>query len=59
MLIYATFLGLMLQSLSPLLLLWVLVALCIRGARPRRPAAMLAKDPASTERVFKPGGCQR
>lgn len=27
--------------------------------RPRRPAAMLAKDPASTERVFKPGGCQR
>ena len=27
--------------------------------RPRRPAAMLAKDPASTERVLKPGGCQR
>ncbi|WP_160287610.1 DUF1272 domain-containing protein [Pseudomonas knackmussii] len=27
--------------------------------RPQRPAAMLAKDPASTERVLKPGGCQR
>ena len=27
--------------------------------RPRRPAAMLAKDPASTQRVLKPGGCQR
>jgi hypothetical protein len=26
-------------------------------ARPRRPAAKLAKFPASTERVFKPGGC--
>ncbi|MDF3933528.1 DUF1272 domain-containing protein [Pseudomonas citronellolis] len=26
--------------------------------RPRRPAAMLAKDPASTQRVLKPGGCQ-
>ena len=25
--------------------------------RPRRPAAMLAKNPASTERVFKPQGC--
>lgn len=27
--------------------------------RPRRPAAMLAKNPASTQRVLKPGGCQR
>ena len=27
-------------------------------ARPRRPASKLAKSPASTERVFKPGGCQ-
>ena len=26
-------------------------------ARPRRPAKMLAKYPASTERVFKPAGC--
>jgi len=26
--------------------------------RPRRPAGKLAKFPASTERVFKPGGCQ-
>ena len=26
--------------------------------RPRRPAAMLAKDPASTQRVLKPAGCQ-
>jgi hypothetical protein len=25
--------------------------------RPRRPAAMLKKHPASTERVFKPEGC--
>ena len=25
--------------------------------RPRRPAAMLRKHPASTERVFKPEGC--
>jgi hypothetical protein len=25
--------------------------------RPRRPAASLAKYPASTERVYKPGGC--
>ena len=25
--------------------------------RPRRPAAKLAKNPASTERIFKPGGC--
>jgi uncharacterized protein len=25
--------------------------------RPRRPAAKLAKFPASTERVFKPQGC--
>ena len=25
--------------------------------RPMRPAAMLAKYPASTERVFKPQGC--
>ncbi|MGQ0677161.1 MAG: DUF1272 domain-containing protein [Rhodospirillales bacterium] len=27
------------------------------SARPIRPAAMLAKYPASTERVFKPRGC--
>jgi uncharacterized protein len=26
-------------------------------ARPRRPAAMLAKYPASNERVYKPGNC--
>ena len=26
-------------------------------ARPRRPAAMLAKFPASNERVYKPGNC--
>ncbi|HUL94904.1 MAG TPA: DUF1272 domain-containing protein [Usitatibacter sp.] len=26
-------------------------------ARPRRPAARLAKDPASTQRIFKPAGC--
>lgn len=26
-------------------------------ARPRRPAAKLAANPASTERVFKPLGC--
>jgi hypothetical protein len=26
-------------------------------ARPRRPAGKLATSPASTERVFKPGGC--
>jgi hypothetical protein len=26
-------------------------------ARPRRPAAKLAKFPGSTERVFKPQGC--
>jgi hypothetical protein len=26
-------------------------------ARPRRPAAKLAKFPASTDRVFKPQGC--
>ena len=25
--------------------------------RPRRPAGKLAAHPASTERVFKPGGC--
>jgi uncharacterized protein len=25
--------------------------------RPRRPAAKLAKHPASTERIFKPAGC--
>ncbi len=25
--------------------------------RPRRPAAALKRNPASTERVFKPGGC--
>ncbi len=28
-------------------------------ARARRPAAELAKYPASTERVFKPDGCAR
>jgi hypothetical protein len=28
-------------------------------ARPRRPAAMLAKYPASTERVFKPEKCKK
>jgi uncharacterized protein len=27
--------------------------------RPRRPAAMLAKHPASTERVFHPEGCRQ
>ena len=27
--------------------------------RPRRPAAMLVKYPASTERVFKPEKCQK
>ena len=27
-------------------------------ARPRRPAAKLLTSPASTERVFKPLGCQ-
>ena len=26
-------------------------------ARPIRPAQKLVKDPASTRRVFKPGGC--
>ena len=26
-------------------------------ARPIRPAARLAKDPASPRRIFKPGGC--
>ena len=26
-------------------------------ARPRRAAALLGKFPASTERVYKPGGC--
>lgn len=25
--------------------------------RPRRPAAKLLKDPASTERIYKPDGC--
>jgi uncharacterized protein len=25
--------------------------------RPRRPARMLAKNPASSERIFKPEGC--
>ena len=25
--------------------------------RPRRPAAKLAANPASTERILKPGGC--
>jgi uncharacterized protein len=27
--------------------------------RPRRPAAMLAKHPASSERVFRPEGCRQ
>ncbi len=27
--------------------------------RPRRPEARLARNPASTERVYKPGGCLR
>jgi hypothetical protein len=27
-------------------------------ARPRRPAGKLASYPASTERVYKPGGCE-
>ena len=27
--------------------------------RPRRPAAKLHNHPASTERVWKPGGCER
>ncbi len=27
--------------------------------RPRRPAAMLAVNPASTKRVFKPQGCSK
>ncbi len=26
-------------------------------ARPRRPAEKLAKNPPSTKRIFKPGGC--
>jgi hypothetical protein len=26
-------------------------------ARPRRPAEKLAKNPASTQRIFKPQGC--
>ena len=26
--------------------------------RPRRPAEKLAKNPASTERIFKAGGCK-
>ena len=26
--------------------------------RPRRPAGKLAKHPASTQRIFKPGGCK-
>jgi hypothetical protein len=26
-------------------------------ARPRRPAAKLTRHPASTQRVWKPGGC--
>lgn len=28
-------------------------------ARPRRPASKLAKFPASTERVYKPAGCDK
>jgi len=27
-------------------------------ARPRRPAEKLARNPASTERIFKPEGCK-
>ena len=27
--------------------------------RPRRPAEKLLKDPASTERVYKPEGCKK
>jgi len=27
-------------------------------ARPRRPAAKLLNNPASSERIHKPGGCQ-
>jgi uncharacterized protein len=27
-------------------------------ARPRRPAAKLEKNPASTQRVYKPDGCR-
>lgn len=27
--------------------------------RPRRPAAALARNPASTERVFNPAGCAK
>lgn len=27
--------------------------------RPRRPPAKLAKNPASTQRVFKPAGCAK
>jgi hypothetical protein len=27
--------------------------------RPRRPAEKLAKNPASTERIFKPQGCAK
>ncbi|HLX22297.1 MAG TPA: DUF1272 domain-containing protein [Usitatibacter sp.] len=27
--------------------------------RPRRPAERLAKNPASTERIFKPQGCAK
>lgn len=27
-------------------------------ARPRRPAAKLARHPASTERIYKPEGCR-
>jgi hypothetical protein len=27
-------------------------------ARPRRPSAKMANNPASTERVFKPQGCE-
>ena len=28
-------------------------------ARPRRPAELLAKYPAATERVYKPDGCKQ
>jgi hypothetical protein len=27
--------------------------------RPRRPASMLRKHPASTDRIFKPAGCEQ
>jgi uncharacterized protein len=27
--------------------------------RPRRPAKMLARNPAATQRIFKPEGCEK